>query len=99
MNPSIDDEIEVLDIRSILEYKASLDKIIISKSEIKHTNDKIELTVYMHNRDKFALIHNIKKDICDINLLGMAKSLEKSIINKESISHSNKNMLFLFAKK
>lgn len=46
-------------ILTILAKRKSLDKIIASKAEIKHTNDKINLTVYIYNRHKLTLLNNI----------------------------------------
>jgi hypothetical protein len=39
---------------------ASLNKIFASKAEIKHTNNKAILTVYVYNREKVSLLKNIK---------------------------------------
>lgn len=38
----------------------SLNKIFASKAEIKHTNNKAILTVYVYNREKIALLKKIK---------------------------------------
>lgn len=40
---------------------SSLNKIFASKAEIKHTNNKAILTVYVYNREKVALLKKIKK--------------------------------------
>jgi len=39
---------------------ASLNKIFASKAEIKHTNNKAIITVYVYNREKVSLLKNIK---------------------------------------
>ena len=39
---------------------SSLNKIYASKAEIKHTNNKAILTVYVYNREKISLLKNIK---------------------------------------
>ncbi len=39
---------------------ASLNKIFASKAEIKHTNNKAILTVYVYNREKISLLKKIK---------------------------------------
>jgi hypothetical protein len=39
---------------------ASLNKIFASKAEIKHTNNKAIVTVYVYNREKVSLLKNIK---------------------------------------
>lgn len=38
----------------------SLNKIYVSKAEIKHTNNKAILTVYVYNREKISLLKKIK---------------------------------------
>jgi len=47
----------------------SLNKIFVSKAEIKHTNAKAILTVYVYNREKISLLKKIK-------------NLEESFYNK-----------------
>jgi len=47
----------------VLAYKykyLSLNKIYVSKAEIKHTNNKAILTVYVYNREKISLLRRIK---------------------------------------
>jgi hypothetical protein len=39
----------------------SLNKIYVSKAEVKHTNNKAILTVYVYNREKISLLKKIKK--------------------------------------
>jgi hypothetical protein len=39
---------------------SSLNKIFASKAEIKHTNNKAILTVYVYNREKISLLNKIK---------------------------------------
>lgn len=48
----------------VLAYKykyLSLNKIYVSKAEIKHTNNKAILTVYVYNREKISLLRKIKR--------------------------------------
>lgn len=50
--------------RSSKSKRLSMNKIFVSKAEIKHTNHKAIITVYVYNREKIALlkkIRNIKK--------------------------------------
>lgn len=61
----------------------SLNKIYVSKAEIKHTNNKAILTIYVYNREKISLLKKIKL---------IKKSFYKKII---SLLHYNKNMLKL----
>lgn len=46
-------------INSIIQKRLTLNKVLLSKAEIKHTNDKINLTVYLHNRNKVTLLENL----------------------------------------
>lgn len=93
--PSIDGE--VWDIDTMIKNKASLNKIVISKAEIKHTNDKIELTVYIYNRNKITLLHNIKKLLRNMTFLGMAK---RNVKQKKYKSYTkSKKRIVLFTKK
>jgi hypothetical protein len=39
----------------------SLNKIFVSKAEIKHSNNKAILTVYVYNREKISLLKKIKR--------------------------------------
>jgi len=38
----------------------SINKIYISKAEVKHTNSKAIITVYVYNREKIALLKKIR---------------------------------------
>jgi hypothetical protein len=38
----------------------SLNKIFVSKAEIKHTNSKATVTIYTYNREKLVLLKKIK---------------------------------------
>ena len=38
----------------------SLNKIFASKAEVKHTNNKAVITVYVYNREKISLLKKIK---------------------------------------
>ncbi len=39
----------------------SLNKILVSKAEIKHTNSKAIITIYVYNRERFVLIKKIRR--------------------------------------
>jgi hypothetical protein len=41
--------------------RASLNKIFVSKAEIKHTNSKATITIYTYNRESLVLLKKIKK--------------------------------------
>lgn len=41
--------------------RLSLNKILVSKAEMKHSNDKVIVTVYLYNKNKLFLSHKLKK--------------------------------------
>lgn len=60
----------------------SFNKIYVSKAEVKHTNTKAILTVYIYNREKVSLLKKIKN---------LEKSYyEKFFFTKNNINDSNK---------
>src|SRR5690349_3736014 len=62
---------------------SSLNKIFASKAEIKHTNNKAILTVYVYNREKVALLKKIKR-------------LKKSFFNKVKLLIYKNKKIFGF---
>jgi hypothetical protein len=61
------------------EAKASLNKIFISKPEVKFTNKKLIITIYTYNKEKLNIIRKIRK---------LRRSTNKKII--ELIFKTNK---------
>lgn len=43
--------------------KLSTNKIFISDGEFKHTNDKVNITLYVYNRQKINYLLRLKKNI------------------------------------
>jgi len=41
--------------------RVSLNKIYVSKAEIKHTNSKAIITIFVYNKEKLSLLNKIKK--------------------------------------
>jgi hypothetical protein len=41
--------------------RKSFNKIFVSKAEIKHTNSKAIITIYIYNREKLSLLKKIRK--------------------------------------
>jgi hypothetical protein len=79
----------------------SLNKVYISKPEIKHTNSKAVITIYVYNRENISILKNIKKRKL-IKLLNIIKrvinKLERIFINSKIFSNKNtflKNLFFL----
>jgi hypothetical protein len=62
---------------------SSLNKIFASKAEIKHTNNKAILTVYVYNREKISLLKKIKR-------------LKKSFFNKVKLLIYKNKKIFGF---
>lgn len=81
-------------IRTILRKKYSLNKIFVSKAEVKHTNDKINLTVYLYNRKKETIL----KTLSNLNKSLNTKKLFTNIglINPNNIKNKIVNLYKLF---
>ena len=45
---------------SLKKKRKSLNKIFVSKAEIKHTNSKAIVTIFVYNREKLVLLKKIK---------------------------------------
>lgn len=43
--------------------KLSTNKIFVSEGEFKHTNDKVNITLYVYNRQRLNYLLKLKKDI------------------------------------
>ena len=41
--------------------RRSFNKIFVSKAEIKHTNSKAFVTIYIYNKEKLSLLNKIRK--------------------------------------
>ena len=63
------------------DIRKSNNKILVSKAEIKHTNSKALVTIYVHNRERFLLLKKIKKY--------MAKAIAKLIYILLCLNGSN----------
>lgn len=62
----------------ILERKHTLNKTLISKSEVKVTSDKVNLTVYIYNRNKETLLKKLSSNKAKFSLANK-KNLNKII--------------------
>jgi hypothetical protein len=69
--------------RSIKSIYSSFNKIYASKAEVKHTNNKAILTVYVYNREKIALLKKIR-------------NLKKSFYNKVKLLIFKNKEIFKF---
>jgi len=81
--------------------RLSLNKVYISRPEIKHTNSKAVITIYVYNRENISILKNIKKRKLK-NLLNIIRKvinkLETVFINSTLFNNKNtfiKNLYFL----
>ena len=86
---------EILRRRSI---KLSTNKIFLSDGEFKHTNDKVFITLYVYNRQKYNYIYKLKKRYTSMFIkskflekLNLIKSLGLNILKKQK----NKNEVII----
>ena len=64
--------------------KLSTNKIFLSDGEFKHTNDKVIITLYLYNRQKFNYLYKLKKRY--VKLFVKARFLEKlNLIKSEGL--------------
>jgi hypothetical protein len=69
--------------------RLSLNRIFVSKPEIKHSNNKVFITVYLFNKKKRSLLHKLK-DLYE-NITYKAKSLPST--TRKSLSSSKSFLL------
>jgi hypothetical protein len=77
----------------------SLNKVYFSKPEIKHTNSKAIITIYVYNRENFSISKNItnKKIKNLLNILRkLITKLEVIFINKNLFNNRNTFIKYLF---
>jgi len=87
---------------SITKYKSiatrfkrlSVNKIFISKAELKHTSSKIIITLYVYNEERRTLISKIKR----LEAILFPISTYSSFLSKEE-KNSNKNKLLSIKEK
>jgi hypothetical protein len=64
--------------------RTSLNKIFVSKAEIKHTNSKAIITIYVYNRERLVLLKKIRS----------IKKTLKTLINNRILLKNSKTMSF-----
>jgi hypothetical protein len=89
-------------VSSLRNKRVSLNKIFVSKAEVKHTNSKAIITIYVYNREKLILLKKIKllkliltkfiliqtKLISQLNIGGYASVTEgANTLNNKLIDH------------
>lgn len=77
----------------------SFNKIYVSKAEIKHTNSKAIITIYVYNRERFILLEKISKlkKIIKKRIHGILKIVKiEGIFAKLMVLSINKNKLIKF---
>jgi hypothetical protein len=69
--------------KSIKLRRLSINKIFVSKVELKHTSSKINITIYIYNRQKKYFLNKIKKidRILQLNNTNILKKIKLEIIN------------------
>lgn len=82
-NPKVENKIHLINM-SIKLRRLSTNKIFVSKADIKHTNSKIVITIYVYNRQKKYFYNKLNK-INTILQLNNAKLLKKIKLEGESI--------------
>jgi hypothetical protein len=82
-NPKVDNKINFINM-SVKLRRLSTNRIFVSKADIKHTNSKIIITVYVYNRQKKYFYNKLNK-INTILQLNNAKLLKKIKLEGESI--------------
>jgi len=77
--------------------KLSTNKIFLSNGEFKHTNDKVSITLYIYNRQKYNYLYKLKKiyirlfsKIRFLDKLNLIRSIGSSILKKQK---EKKNIL------
>ena len=71
--------------------KLSTNKIFLSDGEFKHTNDKVIITLYLYNRQKYNYLYKLKKRY--VKLFAKAKFLEKlNLIKSRWLKHLEKHL-------
>ena len=70
--------------------RLSINRILVSKAELKHTNDKVIITIYVYNRQNKYYLNKIKK-IASIDMLSnWLSNLKINIIRKKSLKLRSK---------
>jgi len=69
--------------KSIKLRRLSINKIFVSKVELKHTSSKINITIYIYNRQKKYFLNKIQKidRILQLNNTNFLKKIKLEIIN------------------
>lgn len=65
--------------------KLSTNRILVSKPELKHSNDKVTITIYLYNRQKRYFLNKIKKINSIFSFLRLLKSDSKKIVWRKKL--------------
>ena len=82
-NPSIEDRINFIN-KGIKLRRLSINKIFVSKADIKHSNSKIIITIYIYNRQKKYFYNKLNK-INTVLQLNNTKLIKKIKLEGENI--------------
>lgn len=75
--------------KAIIEKRTTLDKTLVSKADVKITADKVNLTIYIYNRNKETLLYRFNQLIRSNNI---------SLSKLYRVSKNNKNNKKAYAK-
>ena len=73
--------------KNIRSNRLSLNRILVSKAEIKHTNNKVIITVYLYNKNKKYFIYKLK-ELYKTIIFGKPELAIKSLNNGNSTNLS-----------
>lgn len=75
--------------------KLSTNRILVSRPELKHSSDKINITIYLYNRQKIYFFNKIKKINSVFSFLKLLKNdSKKRVLEKKAINLGlSKNIL------
>lgn len=73
----------------------SLNKIFISKAELKHTSSKVIITVYVFNRERIVLLKKLKTLIKLLLKIRNIFYIYKGILDKNFKRKMHKNLVFI----
>lgn len=76
--------------------RLSTNRILVSKAEVKHTSDKVLITVYVYNRQKKYYLDKIKKiSLLGIKIINLKFLVQKIKINLIRLINLKKKLNFL----
>ncbi len=75
--------------------RLSVNRIFVSKAEIKHTNSKAIVTIYIYNAEKRYLLNKLKKIKSFLSIYNFNKIKKKKLFNKTILNLIIFNTIFI----